>query len=207
MENTKNAITPKGSYSYCYEDRFNFEDLEGRRLYLNCEIDENVMDSAVYHILRYNRLDKGTPVEERKPIILYINSPGGNVIDGYGLIDVIRESKTPVYTVNLAFAASMGFLIFIAGHKRYSLPRAEFLLHDGSTGDIGSMLKVKDRIEFEAIQVAEMTKKYVLDQTKIDEATYNEKLRVEWYFLPEEAKEIGAVDYIVGKDCSIDEIV
>lgn len=207
MAETKQKNAINGQYSYCYEDRFNFEDLEGRRIYLNCEIDENVMDSAVYHILRFNRLDKGVPVEERKPIILYINSPGGNVIDGYGLIDVIRESKTPVYTVNLAFAASMGFLIFIAGHKRYSLPRAEFLLHDGSTGDIGSMLKVKDRIEFEAIQVAEMTKQYVLDRTNIDEATYNEKLRVEWYFLPDEGKKIGAVDYIVGKDCSIDEIV
>ena len=207
MAETKTKNTLNEQYSYCYEDRFNFEDLEGRRIYLNCEIDENVMDSAVYHILRFNRLDKGIPVEARKPIILYINSPGGNVIDGYGLIDVIRESKTPVYTVNLAFAASMGFLIFIAGHKRYSLPRAEFLLHDGSTGDIGSMLKVKDRIDFEVNQVAEMTKQYVLDRTSIDEATYNEKLRVEWYFLPEEGKKIGAVDYIVGKDCSIDEIV
>ena len=207
MAETKTKNTLNEQYSYCYEDRFNFEDLEGRRIYLNCEIDENVMDSAVYHILRFNRLDKGIPVEARKPIILYINSPGGNVIDGYGLIDVIRESKTPVYTVNLAFAVSMGFLIFIAGHKRYSLPRAEFLLHDGSTGDIGSMLKVKDRIDFEVNQVAEMTKQYVLDRTSIDEATYNEKLRVEWYFLPEEGKKIGAVDYIVGKDCSIDEIV
>lgn len=209
MEDVKKITVPKGSYSYCYEDKFNFEDLEGRRLYLNCEIDENVIDGAVYHILRYNRIDKenNIPVEKRKPIILYINSPGGNVIDGYGLVDVIRESKTPVYTVNLAFAASMGFLIFIAGHKRYSMPRAEFLLHDGSTGDIGSMLKVKDRIEFETIQVAEMTKEYVLDRMNIDEATYNEKLRVEWYFLPDEAKKIGAVDYIIGKDCSLDEII
>ncbi len=132
---------------------------------------------------------------------------GGNVIDGFGLVDVIRESKTPVYTVNLAFAASMGFLIFIAGHKRYSLPRAEFLLHDGATGAIDSVLKVKDRIEFETIQVAEMTKRYVLEQTSISEATYNEKLRVEWYLLPDEAKSIGAVDYIVGKDCSIDDII
>lgn len=205
MEKKENTI--KGQYSFCYEDRFNFEDLENRRIYLNNEIDENVIDGAVYHILRYNRLDKGIPVEERKPIILYINSQGGNVIDGFGLVDVIRESKTPVYTVNLAFAASMGFLIFIAGHKRYSLPRAEFLLHDGATGAIDSVLKVKDRIEFETIQVAEMTKRYVLEQTSISEATYNEKLRVEWYLLPDEAKSIGAVDYIVGKDCSIDDII
>ena len=42
----KSNTTPNGSYSYCYEDRFNFEDLEGRRIYLNCEIDENIMDSA-----------------------------------------------------------------------------------------------------------------------------------------------------------------
>jgi len=104
-------------YNYCYEDRFQAEDLEGRRLYLNGEIDENVIDNVVYHIMRYNRIDKGIPVSERKPIILYINSPGGSVVDGYGVIDTILLSETPVYTVNVALCASMGFLIYLAGGK------------------------------------------------------------------------------------------
>lgn len=67
----------KKVYNLCYEDKFDIEDNEGRRIYLNCEVDEGVVDGAVYHILRYNRLDKDIPVEDRKPIIIYINSPGG----------------------------------------------------------------------------------------------------------------------------------
>lgn len=194
-------------YNYEYANKFDFEDNEGRRIYLNSEIDETLIDGAVYHILRYNRLDKGIPVEERKPIILYINSPGGNVVDGYSLIDAICLSETPVYTVNLALAASMGFLIFIAGHKRYSLPHAEFLIHDGSTMGYDSTAKMRDRMEFETVELAQETKRYIQSRTKIDETLYNDKYRCEWYFLPKKAKEIGAVDYIVGEDCRLDEII
>lgn len=64
------------TYNYSYSDRFDFEDLENRRIYINCDIDENVIDSAVYHIFRYNRIDKDVPAENRKPIIIYINTPG-----------------------------------------------------------------------------------------------------------------------------------
>ena len=74
--NTKKEI--KETYSFTYSDKFDFEDLENRRIYINCDISEIILDTAVYHILRYNRLDKDTPIEQRKPIILYINTPGGS---------------------------------------------------------------------------------------------------------------------------------
>ena len=195
------------SYNYCYEDKFEMEDLEGRRLYINCPIDESIVDTAVYNILRYNRMDKDIPVDKRTPIVIYINSPGGNVSDGYSLIDAIQLSKTPVYTVNLALAASMGFLIFIAGHKRYAMPHAEFLLHDGSTFAGDSTAKLRDRIEFETVELENETKNYILSRTNIGEALYNEKYRCEWYFLPYKAKEIGAVDYIIGEDCELNEVI
>ena len=194
-------------YSFEYLDKFTIEDNDGRRLYLNYEINEEIIDTIVYHILRYNRLDKDIPQNERKPIILYINSPGGNVVEGYGLIDAIRLSKTPIYTVNLALAASTGFLIFIAGHKRYAMPHSEFLMHDGSTMGYDSTAKMRDRMEFETVELAKETKDYISSRTKIDEDLYNEKYRCEWYFLPKKAKEIGAVDYIVGEDCELDEII
>lgn len=194
-------------YNYCYEDKFQQEDLEDRRLYLNGEIDENAIDNIVYHIMRYNRIDKGVPVEDRKPIILYINSPGGSVVDGYGVIDTILLSETPVYTVNVALCASMGFLIYLAGARRYSMPHSEFLMHDGSTMGYDSMAKMKDRMEFETVQLEKMTKEYIMSRTEINEKLYDEKYRVEWYFLPTEGKSIGAIDYIVGKDCSINDIL
>ena len=191
-----------------YANKFEIEDLLNRRLYLNDVINEESLDTMVYHILRYNRLDKGLSPDERKPIILYINSPGGAVVEGYGVIDAIINSKTPVYTVNQAACFSMGFLIFIAGHKRYAMPHSEFLLHDGSSGfGFESTAKLKDRMEFETMQIEQMTKEYIIGHSNISEELYEEKYRNEWYFLPEEGKELGVVDYIIGKDCTIDDIV
>lgn len=194
-------------YNYTYDDIYDEESVEARRLYLNSEVDENIITDLVFHILRYNRIDKGIPREKREPIILYINSPGGSVSDGYGLIDAITTSETPVYTVNLAMAASMGFLIYIAGEKRYSFPHSEFLMHDGSTMGFDSTAKMKDRMEFETVQLEKMTKEYIMSRTKISEQLYNEKYRCEWYFLPNEGKEIGAVDFIIGKDCSLMDVL
>lgn len=190
-----------------YLEKYEINDLDERRLFINMGIDETIIDSIVYHILRYNRLDKGLKPEDRKPIFLYINSPGGSVVDGYGLIDVIQNSITPVYTINQALCASMGFLIFLAGHKRYSMQRSEFLMHDGSTAGWDSTAKMKDRMDFETKQLEQMTKEYIMSRTTIDDALYNEKYRVEWYMLPEEAKQHGIVDYIVGTDCNLDEII
>lgn len=195
------------SFNYNYSDRFELEDVENRRLYLNCDIDENIFDNVWYHIMRYNRIDKDKAISERKPIIIYINTEGGNVSDGFGLIDAIKNSRTPVYTVNIALAASMGFLIYIAGHKRYAMPHSEFLMHDGSGLAYDSTAKLRDRIEFETGEMAQSIKDYVIDNTNIDEQLYDEKYRTEWYFLPNTGREIGVVDYIIGQDCGIEEIV
>lgn len=198
----------KETFTYCFEDKFSIEDIENRRLFLNIEIDDSVIDSAVYYILRYNALDKNIPVEERKPITLFINSPGGSVVSGYALIDVIMASKTPVYTVNLGMAYSMGFLIFIAGNKRYSMQSATFLCHDGSSyGGVESLNKMKDRVEFETVQMENYTRDYVLERTIITEDEFERNRRREWYMYPLEAKEKGIVDKIIGLDCTIDEII
>lgn len=197
----------KESYSYCYEDRFQIEDLEERHLYINSGIDEAVIDSIVYYILRYNRLDKGIPREQRKPIILYLNSPGGTITDGFGVIDAVLQSITPVYTVNLAMCYSMGFLIFLAGEKRFGMPNSTYLCHDGSSFAFDSMSKLKDRMEFETGQMEQHTKDYIISRTKITEKTYDEKYRTEWYMYSEEAKNYDIVTHIVGKDCTFDDIL
>jgi len=195
------------SYNYTLDDSFFLEDLENRHLYINGKINSSVIENVVYYIIRYNMEDTNKPVENRKPIILYINSIGGEVVSGFSVIDAIQTSKTPVYTVNLGECSSMAFLIYIAGNKRYAMPHSQFLLHDGETGGIDSTAKLKDRIEFEAGELADEIRNYVLSCTKIDKRTYDKKYRFEWYFLPNEAHELGVVDYIIGKNCSLDEII
>lgn len=193
--------------NYCLEDIFTMEDIENRKIHLSCAIDAKSAESVVYHILRYNRMDKDIPAEERTPITIYINSNGGDVVAGYSIIDAIMASKTPVYTVNLGACYSMGFLIFIAGEKRYAMPSSTYLMHDGETIAYDSVGKVKDRMEFELVQMEGYTKKYVTSRTAITEKMYDKNYRKEWYFYPGEAKKLGVVTHIVGVDCDIDEII
>lgn len=204
--------------TYGYEDLFDLEDLEERRLYLNCAISKdfdepeiygNKVENIIYHIMRYNREDKYNeiPLEERKPIILYINSPGGEVPMGMSLIDTIIMSKTPVYTVNIGICYSMGYLIYIAGHKRYAYPSSSFLLHDGRNFAYDSSAKFADKVKFDMEQTEKRIRNYVIGRTRITEEVYDSKYRVEWYSYPEEAKKFGICNYIVGIDCDFDEIL
>lgn len=189
-----------------YEDYFDLEDIENRKIMLNDEVDAEAASRIIYHIIRYNEIDRDIPVEERKPIRIFINSPGGNVTDGFGIIDAICLSKTPVYTINLGICYSMGFLIFIAGHKRYSMPSATFLCHDGFSFAADSTSKLADYAEFQSKQMERHTQDYILKQTNITKAVYQKKKRIEWYFYPAEAKKLGVVTDIVGTDCDINAI-
>lgn len=190
-----------------YDDLFQNDDDLARHVYVNCIVDSDIIDTAVYKILRYNTLDREIPVEERKPIIVYINSPGGSVVDGFALVDAIECSETPVYTVNLGACMSMGLFIYMAGHKRYAMPRSQFLLHEGFISDGDSVSKVKDYIDFKTSQFEAEVRDFVLKHSKITDKKYKANARKEWYFLPDEGKELGIVDYIIGVDVGLKEII
>lgn len=188
------------------DEHFRLKDLQNRRLFLSGEISMYSVEEVVKHILRFNIDDIGVDVEKRKPIILYLSSNGGEVYAGFELIDVIKTSKTPVYTINLGYQFSMGFLIGLAGHKRFATQNAKYLWHDGISGTMNSSAKVRDEIEFQA-RNEERIKHFVLEHTKITQELYDSKFRVEWYMFADEAKDLGVVDEIVGIDCDIDSII
>ena len=185
---------------------FYMEDLKDRKLTLDQDIDQFSVAEIVSHIMRYNKEDKDMPADERKPIVLYVVSNGGDVGAGFELIDVISNSKTPVYTVNLGYQYSMGFLIGLAGHKRYAMNNATFLMHDGSSFVYDSGSKVQDRAKFME-KIEHRIKDFVISRTNITAKEYDKKQRVEWYMFADEAKEKGVTDYIVGVDCDIDAII
>ena len=197
----------QANYNFGLEDSFFLEDIENRHLFLDGEIGEDTLSSIVYHILRYNMEDYGIDEDQRQPIYLYINSPGGDVNNGLCVVDTICTSKTPVYTVNLGGCYSMAMVIFLAGKKRYALPHSQFLVHDGQTGGMDSTAKMRDRIEFESNVLDKSIKSFIVEHSNIDESVYDEKYRVEWYFMANEAKTLGVADYIVGMDCSMDDIL
>lgn len=188
------------------DEMFYLRDLHQRKLFLNTDIDQLSVEDAVKHIMQFNREDKNVDVGKRQPIILYITSNGGEVDAGFELIDIILNSKTPVYTVNLGYQYSMGFLIGLAGHKRFATKNAKFLMHDGSNFVYGSGTKVQDQMEFQK-RVEARIKDYILSRSKLTSEEYDNKLRVEWYLFADEAKEKGFTDYIIGVDCEIDDMI
>lgn len=189
-------------------DVFYVRELKQRKLFLNCDIDQFSVEDPIKHIMQFNREDAGKPPEERQPILLYVTSAGGSVDAGFALIDVIMNSVTPVYTINLGYQYSMGFLIGLAGHKRFAMPNARFLMHDGQNMVWDSSAKVQDQLEFNKKAEARI-KKYIISRTggKLTSDEYDSKYRVEWYLFAEEAKENGFCDYIIGEDCGIGEVI
>lgn len=190
------------------DDVFYIRDLQQRKLFINSDIDEISVSETVKHIMQFNREDNLNSINpmKRTPILLYITSNGGDVGAGFELIDTILNSKTPVYTINLGYQYSMAFLIGLAGHKRFSMPNAKFLMHDGSSFVYGTGTKVQDQMEFQK-RVEERIKDYVLENSNLNSELYDEKLRVEWYMFADEAKKRGFVDYIIGEDCDMDLVI
>lgn len=188
------------------EDIFYLRDLKQRKLFISTNICQETVDDAIRHIMQINREDKGIARNDRKPIILYVTSNGGDVDAGFALVDVILSSETPVYVINQGYQYSMGFLIGLAGHKRFAMPHAKYLMHDGSQFIYNSGAKAQDQMEFNK-RMEERIKKYVLSRTKITSEMYDSQMRKEWYMFADEAKELGVTDYIIGEDCTIDDII
>lgn len=188
------------------EEVFYLRDIKQRKMFITVNICQETVDDAVRHIMQFNREDADIPVEERKPILLYVASNGGDVDAGFTLIDAILCSETPVYVINQGYQYSMGFLIGLAGHKRFAMPHAKFLMHDGSQFIYNSGAKAQDQMEFNK-KWEERIKQYVLSRTHITSEMYDKQMRKEWYMFADEAKALGVVDCIVGQDCTIRDIV
>ncbi len=166
-----------------------------RKLYLDSEVDNSVL-GIQRMILRWNMEDAGRPAEERKPIHLYIFSPGGDVDLMWSLIDTIEASETPVYTVNMGMAASAAGLIFMSGHRRYMLKRASVMIHEGSAHVTGDAIKVMDAGESYKKALAQM-KDYILKRTGISPAMLNRKRCHDWELDSDYCLEHGVCDTVV----------
>jgi ATP-dependent Clp protease protease subunit len=92
----------------------------------------------------------------KKPIEMYINSPGGVVTSGFAIYDTMQYLKSPVATTCMGFAASMGSFLLMAGEPgmRVALPNARIMIHQGSGGFQGKVSDIerhaKDAMETQA---------------------------------------------------------
>ena len=135
----------------------------------------------------------------KKPIAMYINSPGGVVTSGFAIYDTMQYISSPVHTTCMGFAASMGSFLLMAGEpgQRIALPNARIMVHQGSGGFQG---KVSD-IERHAKDVLETQLKINQLYAKHCGHTLEEvraALDRDTFMDAEEAKAWGIVDIVQG---------
>lgn len=114
-----------------------YVDEKDRIFFIDFEIDQSLIEIE-RKILQYNRIDKDVPVEQRKPIKLFIYSYGGELDAMFSFIDVVALSKTPVWTINAGIAMSAALVMLLSGQKRFALPHSTALIHSGSGGTQGT---------------------------------------------------------------------
>ncbi len=107
--------------------------LKERIVILGSGINDQVANVVVAQLLYLNSLD------QKQPISLYINSPGGSVYAGLAIYDTIQMIKAPVSTLAVGVSASMGTALLASGAKgkRYALPHATIHMHPTGGGAQG----------------------------------------------------------------------
>lgn len=173
-----------------------WKDLQERALYINSNIDETIVDYLAYYIRQYNLEDKDISIEQRKPIKIFINSNGGLLNETMFCCDIIKASKTPIYTICQSKALSSGGLLLISGHKRFCHPSSIYLLHNGSTGMGGRTDSVFDTLEFHK-KYEKKIKDLVISHTKFTSEEYDKNYRVELFLDAEDMLKYGVVDEIL----------
>jgi len=168
-------------------------------------IDEEIAKQVVWVITKINEIDNSA-FEELNPnkyqplsIKLIINTPGGEVLQGFSIVDAIESSLTPVITIATGQVASMGVPIFLAGHERYATRHAWFMLHNMSSGLWGSSQDLKLTAE----HIDKLMKQYeniLFSKTKFPKDKWESilKEKIDYWFDVEEAKEYGFVDKKTG---------
>ena len=182
-----------------YESIVNASSSLNRELYVGGVSDD--MSGGLEAMIRfYNRCDEqdGIPVEDRIPIKLFIDSPGGDLIAAYTIINAIELSKTPVWTINIGGAYSAGFFIFITGHYRIAYPLSSFLYHEGSCHMGGDAHKFRNQADFYKKQLDQL-KAHTLKYTNLTEEDYQQILKDDYWLTATEAMEKGIVDEIATK--------
>ena len=197
-QNAENLQLPDPSLLQFYKN------YENRILWIDDEISTLTLEYAKM-IMQWNFEDKknNIQIEERIPIKVIFFSPGGDLEVNNCLVDTIQLSKTPVIGVNVGMAASSGCFIYLACHKRYTFPTAEFLLHKGQGTFSGSYDEVVAALLNYQRQIEELGN-FVLARTNIPKEEFESHFSSDWYLDVNEAIKYGVAEKII---TSLDEVI
>lgn len=199
------AIAGNGNQMTTYEELYR-EFLEDRTLFFNAEVDENIIEDFIMYILKWNKDDINIPEDKRQPIKIYFSSPGGNTFNANFMIDVILQSKTPIYGIAMDLVASACYLIYLACHKRFGFRNSAFLQHEGEMAIENSRSKFKQTALF-LDSMEQRSKEYILSRTKMTEEFYDNAYEQELWFYADRGVELGVVDDIIGETVTLESIL
>lgn len=172
------------------------ERLERGEVWINGDIDSASVETATMRILTlgmsgaFNR------------ILVFINSPGGAVDEGFSIIDTMMLLPIPVWTINIGIAESMGLSIFLAGERRFALPHSNFMAHSMSyhrgSDKLDEQESYLDYVRLKQSQHAEFYSNRTKKTTKWWLSRFKE---ADYYFDAEQSVSLGvATDYVDSAD-------
>ena len=175
--------------------RNHYQNEQDRVYILDTTVDDTTLELVKY-IIRCNKEDAGKPVEERKRILIMIDSPGGSVEVLSSLIGAIKISKTPVWTCCYCTAYSAAADLLACGHKRFALPMTSMMFHAGSACYMGSQNDI-DKAKKHFDSIGKRITNEVNSRTKFDNKFLKKLKTDDMYMNEEEALAYGVIDEIV----------
>lgn len=168
--------------------------LRERIVFLGTPINDQIANLVVAQLLYLDREDP------EKDISLYIHSPGGVISAGLAIYDTIQLLRSPVSTICVGLAASMGTLLLCAGAKgkRYSLPNATIHLHQAVGGAQGQAADVEIAAR-EIMRMQEKIRTIIATHTGQPLEKIAHDTDRDFYLTPEQAVEYGLIDEILSR--------
>jgi len=136
--------------------------------------------------------------DPNKDIQLYINTPGGSVTAGLAIYDTMQYVKSPISTVCIGLAGSMGATLLSAGSKgkRFALPNAEILLHQVAGGVAGEAVEIEITAK-QIIKIKDKLNRILAKHTGQPIERVEKDTDRDFYLSAEEAKEYGIIDEVI----------
>jgi ATP-dependent Clp protease, protease subunit len=166
--------------------------LKERIVLLGTPVDDQVANLIVAQLLHLESEDPD------KDINLYINSPGGMVYAGMAIYDTIQYIKPDVSTICVGMAMSMGAILLCGGApgKRFALPNAKIMIHQGSAGFQGSPADIEIHAK-EVLSLRRRMAELIAHHSKQPLEQVERDIDRDRFMTPEEAKGYGIIDDIL----------
>ena len=136
--------------------------------------------------------------DDKEPIQMYINSPGGEITSGLAIIDTMRHIKPEIHTICVGMAASMGAVILSQGAKgkRFSLPNSEIMIHQPLGGVEGQASDIVIRAEH-IVKMKKVLYKMLAKSSGKTEKQVEKDADRDYWMGAQEAKDYGIIDEVL----------